>query len=372
MKELKVKPCDIMANVRRFERKGLVYVRGYQTHDGRSPFRKGFLLTFIDQDKPRDTTVREAFERTDKMLLENPTSNTIHERVRLIRDQLLTTNELLSLSYMKNILGCDVDSAKRALRRARQLYSDIEQVKVFDRFTYYYLNSMKPEDLAANIEMKRNYIRVRFGRDNRIGHNWEACAEWFIDKFTEGAEFVSQNHRKSMDSRRITLHLLKQVGDRKQNAEVDRVWKVTPRLFSPTVTYVLECKWSVVTRKTLDDFLEVLKWSTDFGVDTENGRELKKGVVPVFAAGTYNPKEKVVINGQEITLAQYANRMDINLLKPADFNEKLRSHGADKKLTVQKICGVCKDESEIRDALDNVWKRPMKIKEVFLEITFKN
>jgi hypothetical protein len=43
--------------------------------------------------------------------------------------------------------------------------------------------------------------------------------------------------------------------------------KVTPGPFSPTVTYVLECKWSGVTKKTLDDFLKVLKWSTDFGVD---------------------------------------------------------------------------------------------------------
>jgi DNA-binding MarR family transcriptional regulator len=372
VKELKVKSCDIMANVRRFEKKGLVYVRGYQTHDGRSPFRKGFLLTFIDQDKPRDTAIREAFERTDKMLLENPTSNTIHERVRLIRDQLLTTNEILSLSYFKSILHCDVDSAKRALRRARQLYSDIEQAKIFDRFTYYYLKSMKPEDLKANIEMKKNYIRVRFGRDNRIGHNWEACAEWFIDKFTEGAEFVSQNHRKNMDSRRITLHLLKQVGDRKQNAEVDRVWKVTPGLFSPTVTYVLECKWSIVTRKTLDDFLDVLKWSTDFGVDTESGRELKKGVVPVFAAGTYNPREKVLVNAEKITVAQHANRMNIKLLRPADFNEKLRDHGIDKRLTTQRMCRICRDEREIRELLNSIWKEPQKAQEHLTQISQMN
>ena len=358
VKALGVKSCDIMANVRRFEKKGLVYVRGYQTHDGRSPFRKGFLLTYIDQDKPRDTAIREAFERTDKMLLENPTSNTIHERVRQIRDQLLTSSELLSLSYFKSILGCDIDSAKRALRRARQLYSDIEQVKIFDRFTYYYLKSMKPEDLAANIEIKKNYIRVRFGRDNRIGHNWEACAEWFIDRFTQGAQFVSQNHRQKMDSRRITLHLLKQVGDRKQNAEVDRVWKVTPGLFSPTVTYVLECKWSVVTRKTLDEFLGILKWSTDFGVDTENGRELKKGVVPVFAAGTYKVKEMITVNGEKITLVQYANRMNIKLLRPADFNEKLREHSVDKRITVQQICKVCRDESQAREIMDEVWNKP--------------
>jgi len=372
VRALGVKSCDIMANVRRFEKKGLVYVRGYQTHDGRSPFRKGFLLTFIDQDKPRDAAIREAFERTDKMLLENPTSNTIHERVRLIRDQLLTTSELLSLSYFKSILHCDVDSAKRALRRARQLYTDIKEAKIFDKFAYYYLGSMKPEDLAANIELKKNYIRVRYGRENRIGHNWEACAEWFIDKFTEGAEFQRQNHRQKMDSRRITLHLLKQVGDRKQNAEVDRVWKVTPGLFSPTVTYVLECKWSIITRKTLDDFLEVLKWSTDFGVDTENGRELKKGIVPVFAAGTYNPKEKVIVNGEKITLAQHANRTNIKLLRPADFNGKLRERQVHKKVTVQRICGLCKSERDVRKVLEEIWLNKSRMEEIIVETSIRN
>jgi hypothetical protein len=363
VKALGVKSCDIMANVRRFEKKSLVYVRGYQSHDHCSPFKKGFILAWVHQDLPRDKAVREAFERTSKVLIENPTSNTIHERVRLIRDQLLTTNELLSLAYFKNALGCPIDKVRLAIKRAKQLYSDIKEVKVFDKFTYYYHESMKPEDLAANIELKKNYIRVRFGRENRIGHNWEACAEWFIDKFTEGTEFVKQNHRQKMDSRRITLHLLKPVGDRKQNAEVDRVWKVTPGLFSPTVTYVLECKWSVVTKKTLDDFLEVLKWSTDFGVDTENGRELKKGVVPVFAAGTYNPKEKVVVNGEKITLSQYASRMNIKLLRPADFNDKLRDRGVDKKATVQRICRVCKDERDVRLVLDKVWNKPLQAQE---------
>jgi len=255
-------------------------------------------------------------------------------------------------------MNCPIDQVKRAIKRAKQLYSDIKETRIFDKFTYYYLDSMKPEDLAANIELKKNYIRVRFGRENRIGHNWEACVEWFIDKFTEGAEFVKQNHRQKMDSRRITLHLLKQVGDRKQSAEVDRVWKVTPGLFSPTVTYVLECKWSVVTKKTLDDFLEVSKWSTDFGVDTENGRELKKGVVPVFAAGTYKVKEMVTVNGERITLVQYANRMNIKLLRPADFNERLRKQGISKSLTVQRICRVCKDEKQVREVLDEVWNKP--------------
>ena len=369
---LEVKSSDIMSNGRRYERNGMIYIRGYQSHDQRSPFKKGFILTWIDQDLPRDQAIKEAFERTSKVLSENATSNSIHEKIRLIRDQLLTAKEILSFSYLRTILRCDVDKAKRALRRARQLYTDIKQVKIFGTFAYYYLDSMKPEDLKANIEMKKNYIRIRFGRENRIGHNWEAVVEWFIDKFTEGAEFLQQNHRRNIDPRRITLHLLKPVGERKQSAEVDRVWKVTPRLFSPTVTYVLECKYSVVTRRTLDDFIEVLRWSTDFGCDTENGREVMKGVIPVFGAGAYNPKENVVINGQKITLAQHASRMNIRLLRPSDFNSKLREKGIEKKVTVQKVCRVTKNEKDVRAILDEIWQNSSKASKILTNAIKRN
>lgn len=140
-------------------------------------WKRGFILTYVDQGLPRDKAIREAFERTSKVLIENPTTNTIHDRVRHIRDQLLTTNELLSLSYFKHVLDCPIDQMKRAIKRAKQLYSDIKEIRIFDKFTYYYLDNMKPEDLAANIELKKNYIRVRFGRENRIGHNWEACVD---------------------------------------------------------------------------------------------------------------------------------------------------------------------------------------------------
>ena len=237
---LKVKTCDIMANVRRFEKKGLVYVRGYQSHDRRSPFSKGYILTYINQTLQRDQAIKEAFDRTSKIITDKPTSNTIHERIKLIRDQLLTSNQILSQNYLKEILDCPPDTFRQALKRAMQLYPDIKEVKIFGNFAYYYLASMTPENLAANIELKKNYIRIRYGKENRIGHNWEACVEWFIDKFTEGAEFLKQNHRQRMDPKRITIHLLKPVGDRKQAGEIDRVWKVTPGLFSPTVTYVLK------------------------------------------------------------------------------------------------------------------------------------
>jgi len=64
------------------------------------------------------------------------------------------------------------------------------------------------------------------------------------------------------------LHLIKSVGGRRRAAEVDRVWEVPPSIFAPPITYVLSCKWGVVTKHHIDDFLEVLRWSKEFGVDT--------------------------------------------------------------------------------------------------------
>jgi len=152
---------------------------------------------------------------------------------------------------------------------------------------------MTEEDLRAAVALKENYIRIEKGRDNRIGHNWEAAVEWFVDKFTTGASFREQPHRSTgMDSRRITLHLIRSVGGRRMNVEVDRVWTVTPGLFSPPTTYVLECKWGVVRKQDLDEFLNVLRWSTDFGVDTPDGRQLKQGVTGHLCSICLQPERK--------------------------------------------------------------------------------
>jgi len=371
VKAVDINSCDVMSNMRRYEKKGLVFVRGYNSHNRRSPFQRGYILTWIDQDKPRDEAVMEALERANRILTTEATSNVVYERARMIREQLITLNELVSREYLRNVLKCTKSKLYEALKRVMTIYHDIKKVEIFG-FSYYYCRSVSDEDLSAQIEMKKNYIRKTKGRDNRLGHNWEVVCEWFIEKFTRGVEFWTQNHRDKIDPRRITLHLLKSVGKRRMNAEVDRVWEVTPGFFSSPVTYVLECKWSIVTKRTLDDFIDVLRWSTDFGTDTENGREVKKGVIPVFGAGAFNPKGKAVVNGRELTLAQYASRMNIQLLKPSDFNKKLREHGVVKKVTVQKICRVCKNEIDIRSLLDVIWKKPLKAQEVLVETLTRN
>jgi hypothetical protein len=235
---------------------------------------------------------------------------------------------------------------------------------------------IKPSDVMTNIrklERKENYIRVASGRRNRIGHNWEACVEWFIDKFTTGAQFMTQDHRnKIMDKRRITLHLIKSVSGRLGKAEVDRVWTVTPSIFAQSITYVLECKWGLVSKRDVDDFLEVLKWSSEFGVNTPEGRQVKQGVIGVFAGSAFNPKEKVKLKDETIVnLPTYVARMNIQLLKASDFNEKLKERGCT-KATVQKICKLAKDENEVREVLEKLWESPQKDAEILNEVASKN
>ena len=169
------------------------------------------------------------------------------------------------------------------------------------------------------------------------------------------------------------MHLMKRVGGRKHNAEVDRVWSVTPGLFTQPITYVLECKWGLVRRRVVDDFLEVLRWSTEFGVNTSEGRQIKQGVVGVFAGSAYDPKERVKLKDQtEISLAAYAARINIQLLKAADFNEKLREIGVPKRVTVQGVCRTAKNEKEVRDILDLIWDKPNKSDEILTKTVGKN
>ncbi|MFQ6053703.1 MAG: hypothetical protein ACE5OO_05710, partial [Candidatus Bathyarchaeia archaeon] len=299
------------------------------------------------------------------------------ERVHRVRDIILEHSKLrklVSFTYLENKLGCTPDQAEHAVGRALQLYPDMRVIKLFDVYRYYFHDSLSEEDLAAAVEMKRNYIRMAKGRDNRIGHNWEAAAEWFIDHFTTGARFWGQDHRqRGMDRRRITLHLIKGVGGRRNSAEVDRVWEVTPGVFAPPVTYVLSCKWGLVNKRHVDDFLDVLRWSKSFGVDTPEGRDVKQGVVGVFAASAFNPREHVQLKDEStLSLAQYAARRRLQLVTAADFNEKLRDRGCPRNVTVQKVCRRARDEDEVRETLEAVWRKPDDASEFLEELRRRN
>lgn len=70
--------------------------------------------------------------------------------------------------------------------------------------------------------------------------------------------------------------------------------------------------WRVVTKRHVDDFTEVLRWSRDFGVDTEEGREIKNGIVGVFAGAAFSTKENIQMrDGSVLSLTQYAARRQL-------------------------------------------------------------
>ncbi len=372
-----VKIGDVMGNLRRYEAEGKVLVRGYRTDDRQTPFKDGFLVTWIDQERPRDAAISEALERTNKRLEHTEATNPLMGRVHRIRDLVLQASrerEIVSQAFLLNELGCSEYEFEGALTRALQLYSDLRQVKLFDRFRYFYHTEISDPDLQAAVAMKKNYLRLTKGRANRIGHNWEACVEWFIDRSTTGAKFWSQNHRTNgMDPRRITVHLMRSVGDRKQNAELDRVWEVSPGPLLDPTTYVLECKWGLVSKRDVDDFFRVLQWSKEFGVNTPDGRQVRQGVKGVFAGSAFNPKENVRLkDDQVITLPEYAGRMNIQLLKSADLNQKLRERAVPKHITLQELCRVAKDEGQTRTVLTSIWENPKLASELLARTTSDN
>jgi hypothetical protein len=340
---------------------GLVLVRGYREANRETPFRRGYLITWIGCTLGRDAGLRKAFETASRRLIDEEATNPVIRRIRIIRDCVVTASmrkELVSKDLLRERLDCSETELDTAIFRVMQLYPDIAQVKLFDAYPHYYLANMDDADLSAAIQLRENYIRKVQGSANRQGHNFEAAVAWFVEKTTRGAKFWSQQHRgNGIHPRRITTHLIRAVGDRRMNAELDRVWKVSPGPLQPPITFVLECKSNVVRKRDLDEFQNVLRFSVDFGVDTPEGRAILNGIVGVFAGGTFDPNEGIRFrSGEALSLSQYAARCNIQLIRTADLNEKLRQRGCEASVTVQRICRVCQDEEEVSDVLNRIWE----------------
>jgi hypothetical protein len=374
---LKVKPSDIMSIARRLERQGHVLIRGYREGDRETPFKRGYLISWVDSSLGRDSGLRKAFEASSKRLEQEKDCNPFMQRIRVVRDCVVTAatqKQVVSREFLRDRLHCTAYELDTAIRRAMELYRDIAEVKLFDSYPHFYLVSIPDIDLAAALQLRQNYIRKTKGANNREGHNFESCVSWFIERTATGARFWTQQHRSAgMHARRITTHLVHPVGNRRLNAELDRVWEVSPGPLQPSIAYVLECKLSMVSKRAVDEFQKILQYSTDFGVDTPDGRAIRNGVVGVFAAGTFDPRERVRLkDGTVLTLSQYAARCNIQLIRTADLNEKLQQRGCDSTVTVQRICRVCRDETEVTATLQDAWENPETATKMLEKIAARN
>ena len=56
--------------------------------------------------------------------------------------------------------------------------------------------------------------------------------------------------------------------------------------------------------------------------------------------------------------------LNVQLLRVADFNTKLRDKGVPKDVTVQKMCKAARDERDVRRMLDAIWDKPERTKNV--------
>jgi hypothetical protein len=371
-----VKITDIMPNVRRLEKKGLVYVRGYRSHYRETPFHKGYLMTWLDADVPREQGLVAAITRTNAALQGEQSTNPVLHRIHRVMDIVFESSqlrELTSYSFLLNEVGCTKHQLRTAVERALQLYPELHEVKQLGVFKYYYHERLSGGDLAAALKLNVNYLKKTKGRANRVGHNWEAVPEWFIERFVSNARFWTQNHRKhGMDPKRITIHLIKSVGDRRLNAEVDRVWEIVTSPFSEPLTYVLSCKWGLVRKRHVDDFFNVLRWSKEFGVDAAEGRQIKQGVMGIFAANAFSNDTIRLRNDHTLSLPAYTKTMNIEIYKASDFNAKLHERGCDKKITVQRICKLARDENEVRKVLNTVWTSPNQATKAMSDLAASN
>lgn len=380
LKDKKVKPYDIMSTIRRAERRGRVYVKGYNTQYGSKPFAKGYLITWIDGEEStsHDSALNEAIQRAERALYAKGGDMPIVERVQRVHDKVVESLHLKTLVPVPSLqtdLRCTDAEIDGAVRRALELFKDIGEARIFGT-RYLYHKDLPEDSLKAAIKMKENYTRLAMGKKNRKGHNWEAAAEWYIEQVTSNARFREQWHRSSsnkMDPRRITIPLIKPVGHRIRAAELDRVWTI-PSGFGKPLEYVLECKQGLVRKSDLDGFLEVLRWSKEFGTDREDGgRQLKSGIIPLFAGYTFNPSDKVLMrDGTTISLASYAERLNLQILKASVINQYLHERGVPLKVSVQKTCGYARDEEEMRSMLSRMWEKPDEAEAILAQSREKN
>ena len=110
---------------------------GYRTGRGETPFKEGFLITWLDPSKPREEAIEEAIRRTEMALVERSNSSKVMQRIQIVRDQVIEAselNDLVSFEFLQNKIGCSEYELETALKRAMQLYPEIREVKIFNRF----------------------------------------------------------------------------------------------------------------------------------------------------------------------------------------------------------------------------------------------
>ena len=143
--EFGVRVQDVLPAVRKQERRGKVYVRGYKTDYEQTPFERGYLLTWLDMGIPRDQAIAEAIFRTERRLEGEASVSPAFEKIHRLRDVIFEhgmLGQIVSATYLEREIGCTKKEFDHSIKRALELYSDFKQVKLFDAYRCDNLSSL--------------------------------------------------------------------------------------------------------------------------------------------------------------------------------------------------------------------------------------
>lgn len=157
LKDQGVKIADVMPTIRRLEKKGYVYVRGYRSHDRETPFHRGYIVTWLTSAKSREEALASAIACTNSALEGERSTNPVLYRIHLIKDIIFESSKLRELTgyaFLQNKLGVTKHKLRTAVERALQLYPELHEVKQLGVFKYYYHDVLGGSDLDAALELK--------------------------------------------------------------------------------------------------------------------------------------------------------------------------------------------------------------------------
>jgi hypothetical protein len=365
-------------------RHGEVYLRGYQGAERMTPFEQGFAVTWLDPSLPREQSLAEAKERTDRFLQGEQTTSPLFQRVHNIFDIVTDVSlkrDIASQIFVMSELGCSRHQLELALKKTLELYPSIKRVSIFGDengdygYPHYYNEKvLSQEDLQAAFKAKEQYLMKVKSSDERKGHALEGVVWWSLEKFRR-ARFLPQRHRtEGMHPYRHTLHLIKPVRRRKKSAEIDGVWESRePALLcnNEEITNLLEVKFNLIRRDDVEDLLDIARFSKEFGADDRHGRVIRNGVVLWMAGAAIDNKASILVGNDYLTVASFASRLGIKFIPVSQINEQLQRRGWE-KASVKAICRVAKDAHEAMEMLDQIWGRPKKAKEILARYAEQN
>jgi len=361
-----------------------VYVRGYQSADKMTPFEQGFAVTWIDPNLPREQALAQAKERTDKLLQDEQTTSPLFQRVHSIYDIVTDVSlkrDIAGQIYVMSELGCSRHQLELALKKTTEFYASIKRVSIFGDeqgnygYPHYYNEKiLSHDDLEAAVKAKQQYLMKVKSSDERKGHALEGVVWWCLERFRR-ARFRSQKHRtEGMHPYRHTLHLIKPVRRRKKSAEIDGVWESRePALLcnNEEVTNLIEVKFNLIRRDDIEDFLDIARFSKEFGADDRHGRVIRNGVVLWMVGAAIDNKASILVGNDYLTVASFASRLGIKFIPVSQINEQLQHHGWE-KASVKAICKAAKDAHEAMAILDQIWAHPKEAKEIISKYTEQN